>query len=205
MRAVAVLVGALLCARSAAADDPRPVVLVPAADLTPEEEPYLADFRRPWRLVIGFDFGIGVIDLVCAGCHSLGGLHVDVFAGVQVARRVALLAEVWSLVHLLPADDPDNGLAAHTLATAGSRVWVAPRLWVQAGGGIGRFTAEQAGPNEEEHGPAAVLAVGGEPGHRWCSGIDLSLRAGGTLVDGGDAAGRVFLYNIGAAVGFHWN
>lgn len=169
---------------------------------------YVAELRLPGRLVIGFDFGIGFIDATCGGCYPIGGLSVDGFAGVQVSRRVAVLADVWTINHLLPADDERKGLAIHALNTAAARVWLMPRLWLQGGGGLGWFnvTADRDG---FLFGPAAVLAVGGEPGHKRCSGIDLSLRIGGTVVrdesDGTDSGDRMLLYSAAAVVGYHWN
>lgn len=203
----AVVVALVLLGRVAAADeDTRPSMEVPASEVTEDPEPYLADFRLPGRLVIGFDFGIGAFDLTCGDCAGKGSLHVDLFAGVQVARRVALLAEGWSMMHLLPTDERDhNGLATHTIATAAARVWLMPRLWLQGGAGVGWLTTDQGGDHVRIHGPAAVVAIGGEPGHKPCSGIDLSLRIGGTPVDIGGDVGRTLLYSVGAAVGFHWN
>jgi hypothetical protein len=204
---VVVVVAIAFLGRTAVADDdPRPVAEVPASEVPDEPEPYLADFRHPGRLVIGFDFGLGAFDLVCTDCSTKGALHLDVFAGAQITRRVALLAEGWSMMHLLATDEQDHaGFAAHTIATAAARVWLVPRLWLQAGAGAGWLTADRGGDHIRLHGPAAVIAVGGEPGHSWCSGIDLSLRLGGTLVDLGGDVDRTLLYSIGAAVGFHWN
>jgi hypothetical protein len=173
-----------------------------------EEEVYVAELRAPGRLVIGFDFGIGFIDATCGGCYPRGGLSLDGFAGVQVARRVALLADVWTINHLVARDDQsqESGIAIHSLDTAAARVWIIPRLWVQAGGGLGWFniTADRDG---FLFGPAAMIAVGGEPGHKRCRGTDLSLRIGGTRVrdDSEDSAGHMLIYSATAVVGFHWN
>lgn len=171
------------------------------------EPVYVAELRAPGRLVIGFDFGIGFIDATCGGCYPRGGLSLDGFAGVQVARRVALLADVWTVNHLLATDDQQrSGIAIHAIQTAAARVWIMPRLWVQAGGGLGWFniTSDRDG---FLFGPAAMIAVGGEPGHRRCSGIDLSLRIGGTRVreESEDSRGHMLLYGATAVVGYHWN
>lgn len=184
-----------------------------ADEIAALEPIYVAELRTPGRLVIGFDFGIGFIDATCGGCAPVGGLSLDGFAGVQVARRVALLAEVWTINHLLPTEDDGDrqGIAIHALNTAAARVWLIPRLWLQAGAGLGWFniTADRDG---FLFGPTAMIAVGGEPGHKRCSGIDLSLRIGGTRVrdDSGDdadsgAAGHMLLYSAVAVVGYHWN
>src|SRR6185503_9419632 len=92
------------------------------------EEVYVAELRAPGRLVIGFDFGIGFIDATCGGCYVRGGLSLDGFAGVQVARRVALLADVWTINHLLSTDDQErSGIAIHAIQAAAARVWIRPR------------------------------------------------------------------------------
>jgi hypothetical protein len=171
------------------------------------EPVYVAELRQPGRLVIGFDFGIGFIDATCGGCYPRGGLSLDGFAGVQVARRVAILADVWTVNHLLAADDPQgSGIAIHAIQAAAARVWIVPRLWVQAGGGLGWFniTGDHDG---FLFGPAAMIAVGGEPGHKRCGGVDLSLRIGGTRVraDSEDAGDHMLLYGATAVVGYHWN
>jgi hypothetical protein len=170
-----------------------------------EEEVYVAELRQPGRLVVGFDFGIGFIDATCGGCYPRGGLSLDGFVGVQVARRLALLADVWTVNHLVARDEQarESGIAIHAIQTAAARVWIVPRLWVQAGGGLGWFniTADHDG---FLFGPAGMIAVGGEPGHKRCNGIDLSLRIGGTRVRD-DAADHMLLYSATAVVGYHWN
>jgi hypothetical protein len=165
---------------------------------------YVADLRLPGRLVIGFDFGIGIIDALCTGCSPIGALSLDTFAGLQLSRRVAILGEAWGLFHLLATDGEDTGVATHALATAGSRVWLTPRFWLQGGLGGGMLATWGRGEAVSIYGPSAALAIGREPGHQRCSGIDLSLRIGGTILrdDGGD---RTLLYNVAAVVGYHWN
>jgi hypothetical protein len=170
-----------------------------------EDEPppvYVAELRTAGRLVIGFDFGIGLIDATCDGCYSVGGLSMDGFAGLQLTPRLALVADAWSMLHLLATDTEDSGIASHGLGTAGARVWLAPKLWIQGGLGGGLFSAGPRGSGALL-GPGAMLAVGGEPGHRRCSGIDLSARLGGTLLS--DEGERLLLYSIAAVVGYHWN
>ena len=169
---------------------------------------YVAELRLPGRLVIGFDFGIGFVDATCGGCYPIGGLSIDGLAGVQLSGRVALLADVWMVNHLLPSGEEESGIAIHALQTAAARVWLAPRFWLQGGAGLGWFnvTADRDG---FLFGPAAMIAVGGEPGHKRCSGIDLSLRIGGSIVrdesPGASSGDRMLLYSAAAVVGYHWN
>lgn len=179
-----------------------------AQDYVDEEEPapvYVAELRTPGRAVLGLDFGIGVLDAVCSGCYAEGGVSLDFFAGVQVARRAALVADGWALTHLIATDSDQSGIATLAIATAGPRVWLAPRFWIQGGVGGGWLLVSGAGSGDgAEFGPGAMLAAGGEPGHKRCSGIDLSLRMGG--IRGSDDAGDpLLLYSIAAVVGYHWN
>ena len=171
------------------------------------DEVYVAELRLPGRLVIGFDFGIGMLDATCGGCYAVGGLSLDGFAGVQVAPRLAILGEVWALNHLIAADDERSGLAIHGIGAAAARVWLDPRLWLQAGAGAGGLIGTGRGGGST-WGPAAMISVGGEPGHKRCSGIDLSLRLGGTIMRdemSESGTGRILVYNIAAMVGYHWN
>jgi len=183
-----------------------------AQELVHEPEPppvYVAELRAPARAVLGLDFGIGMLDALCDGCYAEGGLSLDLFGGVQVARRVALLADAWGLLHLVATDDDQSGIAALALATAGARVWIIPRLWLQAGVGAGALLIAGSGADDgADFGPGLLLAVGGEPGHKRWSGIDLSLRIGATwLTDASASEGddRVLFYGVAAVVGYHWN
>lgn len=173
---------------------------------------YVAALREPGRRVVGLEFGIGMLDAVCGGCYAEGGLSLSGFGGAQLTRRVALLADVWALMHLIAEDMNESGVAAHALATAGARVWIIPRLWVQAGIGAGGLVVTgTSADNGLDAGAAGMLAVGGELGHERSSGIDLSLRIGATRLAGEpgstdeDDGGAALLYSIAAVVGFHWN
>jgi len=175
---------------------------------------YVARLRAPGRAVVGLDFGIGLLDAVCSGCFAEGGISLDVYAGAQLAPRVALVVDAWSLFHLIAAGNTGGpGVAAHAIATAGARVWLVPRLWVQAGvGGGGLLVAGGPGDGGTDYGPAAMFAVGGELGHKRFSGIDLSIRIGGSRVragsddtDAGGSGERVLVYSVAAVAGYHWN
>lgn len=175
---------------------------------------YVARLRAPGRAVVGLDFGIGVLDAVCSRCYAEGGISLDGFAGAQLAPRVALVVDAWSLFHLIAADSGAPGVAAHAIATAGARVWLVPRLWVQAGLGGGGLLVSGGGDGDSgaDFGPAAMFAVGGELGHKQFSGIDLSIRIGGSRVragrddtDGAGSGDRVLIYSAAAVAGYHWN
>lgn len=174
------------------------------------EEAYVPELRNAPRKLIGFDFGIGIYDAFCGGCNLTGGLSVGFSAGLQVTSRLAAVGDLWSLLHLLPVDDPaERGFTAHSLATASARVWVLPTLWVQAGGGAG-FLSILGARDDLIVGPAGTVAVGGELKHRPGSGIDVSLRIGTSWFPADEddmSAGLVdeLVYNVAGAVGYHWN
>jgi hypothetical protein len=174
----------------------------------PEPPPvYVAELRPPGRALAGFDFGIGLFDATCGGCYARGGISLDVFAGAQVAPRVALLAEGWSVNHLLAPGGGASGVATLVLATAGARVWLTPRLWLQGGAGAAALLVTDSGADDDgaHAGPGATLAVGGEPGHRPRGGIDISVRTGVTRLRLEAGRARTVMYDIATVVGYHWN
>jgi hypothetical protein len=162
-----------------------------------------AGFRTPPGFVIGFDVGIGVLGGFCDECRStLGGASLDLFSGALIGRRIAVLADLWSLMHLLPADSDERGVVAHTMATVGAQVWLTPALWVRGGIGAGLFSVMARGDDEHSMGPAAAVAVGNELQHLSGSSIDVSIRLGGGRHEyAGDPA---LLYDLSAQVGWHW-
>jgi hypothetical protein len=197
----AALVGVSLGAGSTSADE--------AGEEVWEEEPppvYVAELRGPVRKLIGFDFGLGIYDGFCSDCLMVGALSAGFQTGLQIAPRVALIAEVWSLLHLLPADSADaRGFTAHSIVTAGARVWLQPTLWIQSGLGAGAVSI--VGPIDDVAiGPSATLSIGSELRHRPTSGIDLALKLGGTWYsEDGEPNDGDILYNLAAAIGYHWN
>lgn len=178
----------------------------------PEQEPdelpeiYVAELRPGGRGLAGVDFGIGIMDPVCGGCSSLGGVGLNLFGGYQLVRRVAILAELAGLFHLLPTDGErsSGGLLTHGSATAAARVWLLPRLWLQAGGGVAVLTNFGDNSADKAWSPAIRMAVGGEPGHKPHGGIDISLHLTGAVFRL-DEPGRVPLYDAVIMVGYHWN
>jgi hypothetical protein len=205
---VTAALAAMLAVPGAAAGQPAPAA--EDEEFVDEARPapvYVAELRAPRRAVFGLDFGLGVLDAVCGGCYAEGGLSLDLFAGVQLAPRVALLADAWALSHLVAGDDNQSGVAALVIASVGARVWVVPRLWLQAGAGAAWLVTSgaPAGGDDADVGPGAMVAIGGELGHQRWSGIDLSLRMGGTRLAAGDEGDDVLVYSIAAVVGFHWN
>jgi hypothetical protein len=164
-------------------------------------------FRTPPNFAIGFDVGVGVFGGLCEGCdRGVGGLSVGVLGGAQIARRIAVLADLWSIMHLLPVDDPEHGVVAHTFATAALHVWATPVLWVRAGAGAGMFSLTSNLEDSYDFGPGITASVGGEALHRPDSAIAIMLRfgAGRYATDDGGADDHVWLYNLAATVGWQW-
>jgi hypothetical protein len=172
-----------------------------ATDL-PTDDFHIPTLRTATRLALGFDLGVGIFDGTCEPCRYLGGLSLDAYAGVLVTPRLAILAELWTLAHVLPSDGESTGLAFHSFAAVQGRLWMLPELWMAAGLGAGALSvfADDGGT---QVGPALLLAVGAEVDHRPDRGIDLALRLGVSFLE--DADGRSFeLYQVAATVGWHW-
>ena len=200
MRALAAVIVVLSCAWSPATWAAGETVEVD------EDEPepyYVPELRAPLRKIIGFDFGIGLFDGFSEEFTIQGGISADFFAGIQFSRRVGVVVDLWSLVHLLPSDSADDrGVFAHSIATASGRVWLAPAFWVQAGLGAGFLSI--VGPRDDvTGGPAGTVAFGSELQHRPTTGIDLSLRIGATRLTLNGATR--YIYNVSAVAGYHWN
>lgn len=202
--AIALLTAVTLAPRVAAADGDSSKYVSDPAD--PDLEPvYVADYRAPGHLAIGFDFGVGVLGGTCSGCdRGLGGLALDVFAGAQLTPRLAVVGDLWTIIHLLPADSADSrGVATHTFATAAARFWALPELWLQAGVGGAAFRVDGSREDQSDLAPAFAVSIGGEVEHRPTRSIALTARLGvGRYED--DDGSPTTLYNIAAVVGWHW-
>jgi hypothetical protein len=170
----------------------------------PEPPPIdVAELRDPGRLVFGIEIGVGQLDALCSGCSPEGGIALAVEVGIQVSPRLALLLDISSLLHLLPTDDEGaRGVAGHSQAVLAGRTWINPRLWLEGGAGLGAFHVSGV-QDDADFGPGLVFAIGQELKHRPTSGIDISARTGGTIID--DRDGRTLLYSVVVLAGFHWN
>jgi hypothetical protein len=172
---------------------------------TPPEPLYVPRYREAPQALVGFDVGIGIIGGLCSSCEStLGGIALDGYAGVLVTPTVAALAEVSTVLHLLPTDEPSNsGLLTHSLATANARVWASPVLWFQGGLGLGNIREHATGSGASDYALAFAFAFGGELDHTPSRGIDLALRyALARYQDDNDE--DVTIYNLVFTVGWHW-
>lgn len=172
-----------------------------ATDL-PTDDFHIPTWRTATRLMLGFDLGVGVFDGTCEPCRYLGGVSLDAYAGALLTPRIAILAELWTLAHVLPSDGESTGLAFHSFAAVQGRLWMVPEVWMGAGVGAGALSvfADDGGT---EVGPALLLSVGAEVEHRPDRGIDLALRLGVSFLEDDD--GRSFeLYQVAATVGWHW-
>ena len=169
---------------------------------------HIPEFREPGRFVIGFNVGIVVIDAVCEGCAAIGGLSTDIYSGVHVTPRLSLVGDLWAANHLLPTDGENKGLASHVLGTAAAQFWITPELFVRAGIGAAGFVVLAEQGDSVDFGPGAALTLGGEPGHKPRSGIDVAMRLGASwlrISDPSGASEKALFYNIAFVVGWHWN
>jgi len=172
---------------------------------TETEPAYLPEYRQPIRFVIGFDIGLGVLGGLCGGCdHNLGGVSADFFAGAQLTRRLAVIGELLSVAHMLPADSADDrGVATHTFATVAARFWATPELWLQTGVGAATFRVDGSSDDQGELAPAFALAIGGELDHAPTRTISLAAHLGMGIYEDDDGS-STGLYNIAVVVGWHW-
>jgi hypothetical protein len=194
--AVAAALGSAAAARADA------YVIDPGAE--DGDAPYVPELREPVRFAIGFDVGLGSLDGVGGGYAAKGGIAVDAWSGALVTRRLAVLGELFAVLHLLPADTAeDRGLLWHGFLTAAARTWLTPQLWLQAGAGLGILRAEVRGPDDAAYAPGVTFAIGGEVDHAPTRGIDLSVRAGAARYEDDDGS-RVTFYDLAAVVGWHW-
>lgn len=187
--------------------EPEPVPEEGQGELPPdivldEELLYDAELREPYRFMIGFDFGIGVYDATCKQCPADGGLALDVYLGAIVHRRIAILLDVFSVLHLLPVDEPVRGVVSNNHVSAVARVWLFPTVWIEGGGGLNVFARNQTGDDIYQTQPGWVLSIGTEQKHRPHFGIDFTLRMGAAVLE--DDGDRALLYDVAGLVGFHW-
>ncbi len=199
-------------APEATVEEQDPPVPQPADEIEWEdEEPpplYIAELRKPGRLVLGFGIGVGAFDALCDGCRVVGGLSIDVFGGWQLTSRIAVGAEVFSLLHVLATDGNRSGFASHTSMTASARVWLVPKLWISVGVGAGMFAVVTSDDSDTAaFGPGAQIGFGGETDHGPTRGIDLAVRFCATVLDDGSVSGmdKTLAYSLAGVIEWHWN
>jgi hypothetical protein len=158
--------------------------------------------------IAGLGIGAGAFGLQdCEPCDGTGGLALRGHIGGMVARNVALVLDVESVIGPFNADDLDEDIViTHSIMLAAARVWLGARFYLQGGLGLGWVRLSDAGGNiavTSDAGGALMLGAGLELWQRPSFTIDLALRLFATRYgnddqDGFGIAGGTLL------VGFNW-
>ena len=92
------------------------------------------------------------------------GASIELHIGGMINPRLALLGEIWSVVHESDEDDYTfNGQTTftHTIMVIAAQYWVSPRFWIKAGIGKAEYTLEDdIGVYEEQEGKAVMGGLG---------------------------------------------
>ena len=169
-----------------------------------DDEIYVPELRTSGRTLIGAGAGIGFFDGVCGGCRGRGGLALELYGGWQFHPRVALILDVWSTVHFLPADGNNPGITGYTAVTASVQTWITPIVFTRLGAGGGAAYLVSKRDDVFDPGPSLSLTVGGELGHRKRTGVDLSIRIAGGPINRREIIDSVF-YSLAAMISYHRN
>ena len=162
------------------------------------------------RFFGGLTLGRGSIEISCAICDNVApireALSYSGHVGWMILPRVAVVAEHWNVSYNDRGtewfDDSADHLIAQRMTTIGAQVWVASRLWLRAGVGVGRHISDSryakpwlyddeaalraAAGTIVEHDEASRFtpAVTGAIGYEWARNsrfaVDVQLRAGAT-------------------------
>jgi hypothetical protein len=147
----------------------------------------------------GLGFGhIGCDGADCDGVNDAGSL--DVHVGGMYAPGMALVADLWGMSH----SDGDNATFSQGIFTAGIRVWLVPRLWIQGGLGVAEARWHYSSEfidfeSRSDTVPAVMGAIGVELLSSPTFALDLTLR-GGT----GFFEDDVQVRNLSLGVGVNW-
>jgi len=153
-------------------------------------------------LTFGIGLGGGVISCSDEFCNDLDGAgSLDLHVGVMLDSQIALIADVWWMLH-----NKDRITVEQGIITAAVRVWPINHLWLQGGFGVARAGFHYDGrfvdvSNRTEWVPAFQLAVGVEPIATDSFGLDISLRYGTGLYSDGDS--RIHNASLNLGISFY--
>jgi hypothetical protein len=137
-------------------------------------------------------FSVGGGSLSCDGCESESGVAVGVHAGGMIDDKMAILFDGQGV----GISEPDDSTTVFVVDSLALRYWVADRLWVQGGVGIGSIDNSRFGKTQNGLG---FMAGGGfelTNGDRFV--LDLQGRFGTADIDGQR------LNSVSAHLGFNW-
>ena len=149
-------------------------------------------------LVIGGSIGFG--GLTADQCDICGGgLSLEGHIGGMLNPQLALMFDVWTVIHPISGSNDDM---TSTLYTGALQLWLTPILWLKGGAGLGNTTV---GNNLDGFNGATGFALMGGAGvelvQRGPFALDLQGRVGHTFIadiDGGPVTQYAFM------IGFNW-
>jgi len=149
-------------------------------------------------LVIGGSIGFG--GLTADQCDICGGgLSLEGHIGGMLNPQLALMFDVWTVIHPISGSNDDM---TSTLYTGALQLWLTPILWLKGGAGLGNTTV---GNNLDGFAGATGFALMGGAGvelvQRGPFALDLQGRVGHTFIadiDGGPVTQYAFM------IGFNW-
>jgi hypothetical protein len=149
-------------------------------------------------LVIGGSIGFG--GLTADACDICGGgLSLEGHIGGMLNPQLALMFDVWTVIH--PISNSNDDMTS-TLYTGALQLWLTPILWLKGGAGLGNTTV---GNNLDGFAGATGFALMGGAGvelvQRGPFALDLQGRVGHTFIadiDGGPVTQYAFM------IGFNW-
>jgi len=192
--AVASACGVLTLAPAASAQAPGQAA-PPAIAVTPVEH---APAVRT-GFVIGIALGPGSIAAIDSSSgDTFDGFSVNLHAGGLINPRLAVVVDLWSVVH-----ENDNFGAeitlTHNIVTVAAKYWVTPRFWLAGGIGRASYTVIQDGNTyDSDDVPALMGAAGAELSRSRTFSLDLQARVGAADYDEGE------LRNGAVVLGLNW-
>ena len=148
-------------------------------------------------LVVGVGIGAGAITASDCGNCGGGALGLEGHLGGMMTPRLALMAELWSLIRPL-----SGGVTlSNTIFSGALQYWATSQFWLKGGLGVGTIdlTDDYSGASFDRESAFAVSgAAGFEVLQFYNFALDLQLRLAHVAYSGGGAQNIAFL------VGFNW-
>jgi hypothetical protein len=151
-------------------------------------------------LVLGAGIGFGGLTADQCGDLCGGGLSLEGHIGGMLNPRLAMLFDIWTVIHPIPGSDGDT---TSTLYTGALQAWVSPIVWLKGGIGFGntQISSNSVGTITDATALALMGAAGVELVQSGPFALDLQGRIGHTFFtqqDGGAITQYAFM------VGFNW-
>jgi len=141
------------------------------------------------RSGVTFGGGLGAGTISCSddGCKDFDGAgSIDLHVGGMLGPRVALIFDVWWMLH-----NKDRVTVEQGIVTAAVRAWPIDHFWLQGGLGVARSGVHYSSQlievtSRTEWVPGFHLGIGVEPIATNTFALDISLRYGTGFYSDGD-------------------